>query len=85
MSLSLQPALTMVSFSAYSTLKMEAMCSSETSVNFQQATWRFIPEDRTLHNHRSENLKSYKTHNDLYYFKYDRDSVNTSQMEVKQL
>jgi hypothetical protein len=33
--------------------------SSETSVDFQQTTWCYIPEDRTLHNHCCENLKSY--------------------------
>jgi hypothetical protein len=38
---------------------MEAICSSETSVDFQRATLRYIPEDGTLHNHRYENLKSY--------------------------
>jgi hypothetical protein len=41
------------------TLKMEATCSSETSVDFQRTTRCYIPEDRTLHNHRCENLKSY--------------------------
>jgi hypothetical protein len=40
-------------------LKMEAKCSSETSVVLQQATRRYIPEDSTLHNHCFENLKSY--------------------------
>jgi hypothetical protein len=30
------------------TLKMEAMCSSETSVDTQQTTWRHIPEAGTL-------------------------------------
>jgi hypothetical protein len=33
-----------------STLKMEAICSSETSVNTQRITRRYIPEDDTLHN-----------------------------------
>jgi hypothetical protein len=28
---------------------MEAICSSETSVDFKRTTWRYIPEDRTLH------------------------------------
>jgi hypothetical protein len=42
-----------------STLKMEAICSSETSVETQRTTRRHIPEDDTLHNHRCENLKSY--------------------------
>jgi hypothetical protein len=43
----------------YSTLEMEAICSSETSVDFQRATLRYIPEDSALHSHRCENLKSY--------------------------
>jgi hypothetical protein len=42
-----------------STLKMEAICSSETSVNTQRTTRRYIPEDDTLHDHRCGNLKSY--------------------------
>jgi hypothetical protein len=42
-----------------STLKMEAICSSETSVETQRTTQRHIPEDDTLHNHRCDNLKSY--------------------------
>jgi hypothetical protein len=41
-------------------LKTEAVCSSETSAEFQQITWRYIPEDRTLHNYHCEYLKSYK-------------------------
>jgi hypothetical protein len=40
------------------TSKMEAAFSSETSVDFQQITWRYTPDDRTLHNHCCENLKS---------------------------
>jgi hypothetical protein len=32
---------------------------TETSVDFQRTTRRYIPEVRTLHNHRCENLKSY--------------------------
>jgi hypothetical protein len=32
----------------FSTLKMEAICSSQTSVDFQQTTRRYIPEDGTL-------------------------------------
>jgi hypothetical protein len=39
---------------------MEAICSSETSVDFQRTTRRYIPENSTLHNHGCENLKSYK-------------------------
>jgi hypothetical protein len=42
----------------FSTLKMNAICSSETSVDTQRTTRRYIPEDSTLHNHRCENLKS---------------------------
>jgi hypothetical protein len=49
----------LVSYLVYSsTLKMESACPSETSVEFQRTTRRYIPEDRTLHNHRCENHKS---------------------------
>jgi hypothetical protein len=37
---------------------MEAICSSETSVDTHHTTRRYVPEDSTLHNHRCENLKS---------------------------
>jgi hypothetical protein len=39
------PAFTLLSCLAYSTLKMEAMCFSEMSVDFQQTTWHYIPDD----------------------------------------
>jgi hypothetical protein len=42
------------------TLKMEVTCSSEESADFQRITRRYIPEYRTFHKHRCENLKSYK-------------------------
>jgi hypothetical protein len=38
---------------------MEAIFSSETSVEFQGNTRHYIP-DSTLHNHRCANLKFYK-------------------------
>jgi hypothetical protein len=44
----------------YSTLKMEAICSSETSVKTQRTIRHHIPEYYTLHNHRCEHLKFYK-------------------------
>jgi hypothetical protein len=43
----------------YSTLKIKATCSSETSVDFERTTRGYITEYNTLHNHRFENLKSY--------------------------
>jgi hypothetical protein len=46
----------------FSTLKMEAIRSSETSVH-TRPTQCHIPEDRILHSHRYENLKSYKKYN----------------------
>jgi hypothetical protein len=36
---------------------MEETLSSETSVDFQQTTLRYVPDDITLHNHSCENLK----------------------------
>jgi hypothetical protein len=57
----LPPAFTQISYAAYSsTLKIEAICSPETSIDFQRITQRYLPEDITLHNHNCENLKSYK-------------------------
>jgi hypothetical protein len=45
----------LVSCLAYSaTLKIEAICSSERSVDFQRTARRYIPEDRTLRILRSE-------------------------------
>jgi hypothetical protein len=53
---SLAPAFTLVSCSAYSSsLKTEAICFSETSVDFQLTTWYYIPEDGTL----QKKIKSY--------------------------
>jgi hypothetical protein len=46
--LGLPPAFTPVSLLAYSTLKMEEICSSETSVHFQRTTRRYIPQESTL-------------------------------------
>jgi hypothetical protein len=58
--LSVIPALCWFPSLAYfSTLKMEATCSSETSVNFQHISRRYISEDRTLHNHWCGNLNFY--------------------------
>jgi hypothetical protein len=45
------------SLADFSTLKMEAKRSSETSAHTKY-TRRHIPEDGNLHNHRHENLKS---------------------------
>jgi hypothetical protein len=42
-------AFTIGSCLAYSTLKMEAICSSETSVDCQWTAWHYIPENSTLH------------------------------------
>jgi hypothetical protein len=59
------PALTMLPCSAL-TLKMEAICSSETSGDFQRTTRPYIPEDSALHNHRCENLRSCVVHSHIY-------------------
>jgi hypothetical protein len=55
------PAFTLVSCSAYSSpLKMEAICSSETSVEFKRTTRPYVPENITFYNHRCEILEFYK-------------------------
>jgi hypothetical protein len=38
---------------------MVTICFSETLVDFQLTTRRYIPEDVTIHNNRYGNLKSY--------------------------
>jgi hypothetical protein len=48
----------MTPFFACFGLKMEVIGSSETAADFYLATLFYIQEDRTLHNHRSEDLKS---------------------------
>jgi hypothetical protein len=40
-------------------MKMEAISSSKTPVDFQRMTRIYIPEHIPFHNHRRENLKSY--------------------------
>jgi hypothetical protein len=61
----LAPSFILISWLAYSsTLKMKATYSSETSVDFQRTTQRYISEDITLHNHQCENISSY-----IKYFK----------------
>jgi hypothetical protein len=56
---SLPHVFTLVSCSAYSlTLNMEALCSSEMLIDFQMTTRRCIPEDRTVHNHCCEDIRS---------------------------
>jgi hypothetical protein len=53
---------------------MDATFSFETSVDFQRTTRRNIPEDRTLQNHRCENLNSYI----ILYFVQDNYEVNVN-------
>jgi hypothetical protein len=40
---------------------MDAICSSETSVDPQRTARSYIPEDGTLHNHSCENINFYKS------------------------
>jgi hypothetical protein len=59
--------LVLVGFSLadFYTLKMEAICSSETSVH-TRSTRRHIPEDGILHNHPYEYLRSYTIITEVY-------------------
>jgi hypothetical protein len=54
------------SLADFSTLKVEATRSSETSVH-TRSTRRHIPEDGILHSHRYENFKSYSV---ILYIKH---------------
>jgi hypothetical protein len=42
-----------------STLRMEAICSCETSIDFQRTTRYYIPEHNGLYKHRCENFRFY--------------------------
>jgi hypothetical protein len=63
-----------------SILKIEATCSSKMSVEFQQNTRRYIPEDRTLHNEKCHSFRKFLT----YHFTVIRFTVplkSTKSME----
>jgi hypothetical protein len=54
------PYENMLTFEECYLLGYNAVWSVESQVvDIQRTTQRYIPEDRTLHNHRCENLKSY--------------------------
>jgi hypothetical protein len=58
----------LVSYLAYSSnLKIGVTCFSETSVDLQRTIRHYITEDRTLHNHRCENLTSINFVLSLYW------------------
>jgi hypothetical protein len=59
---------------------MEAKCFSETSVDFQRITRRYISEKSTLHNHRSDNYKPYIGNPDHSFLSYS--SNNWVEIEV---
>jgi hypothetical protein len=48
-------------------LKSEAACSSETSIYILRTTRRYIPEDKILHNHSHQNIKSYIRNYSIVY------------------
>jgi hypothetical protein len=83
--LSLQPPANAGSLLAdFSTLKMEAIRSAETSVH-TRSTRRHIPEDGILHSHRCENLKSYKSLKIQNFFSALRNADNSRQSAFKGL
>jgi hypothetical protein len=64
-SLLLTSCFTLVSCLAYSsTLEIEGTCSYETSVAFQRTARRYVPENRTLHDHLCESFKCCTTRAD---------------------
>jgi hypothetical protein len=58
---------------------MEAVCSSETSVDFERNTLLYIPEDSTFHNHRCKNLMPYIQ---AAYFQFNVKYVNAISLNV---
>jgi hypothetical protein len=51
--------ITLISYLAYSTLKMEMIYSSETPIEFQRIAGRYIPKDRTLRDKECHLLRCY--------------------------
>jgi hypothetical protein len=49
---------------------MEAISTSEMSLNLYQPTWCNIPEDSHLHNRRRENLKCHQVEQQLRSCRY---------------
>jgi hypothetical protein len=45
--------------SLFNALMMEAVCTFETSVHFEETIWCYIPQGCLLHTHCHENLKSH--------------------------
>jgi hypothetical protein len=64
------------------TLKMEAICSSETSVVTQRTTRRHIPEDDTLYNHRCENIKSYTVVRSVIQVGFDHATISSQAVRI---
>jgi hypothetical protein len=67
------------SLTDFSTLKMEAIHSSETSVH-TRSTRRHNPDDGILHSHRRENLKSYMLLSGLYSLVADKTPTETQEL-----
>jgi hypothetical protein len=59
------------------TLKIESTFSPEMLVDLQRTTWRYIPEDRTLHNYCYENLKycNYMSYPDIWAMLHSPSAV----------
>jgi hypothetical protein len=51
-------------------LMIEAVSTSETSVNLYQTTWINNPEDKSSFSHRRENLKSHQYRDEFYLASY---------------
>jgi hypothetical protein len=71
---------TLASFWAYSTLKMAAIYSSETSLSFQRISWRCMPEDGTPHNPRCENLHSCSAPEVCLHIQQPRKCINIANL-----
>jgi hypothetical protein len=65
----LQPVFTLVSCSAYLTLKMKAICSSETSVDFQRITWRYIFKRHLATTYKVADLRHARSSRNYAYIK----------------
>lgn len=68
-----------------STLKKQATYSSEKSVGFQRTTLYYVPDNRALHDHCCENLKSYKKYRLLLFIAVNNKNVKMFSIPNRQL
>jgi hypothetical protein len=64
-------------------LMVEAVCTSEASVNIYLTTWQYIPEDFKLHTCCHENLKSHLFYM-IYRISFSHNSYRNMERDLRE-